>query len=309
MNDDLLNKYLVGDTSPDERVEVYEWIISSKENEDKFNSLRKIQDYTTWVYDKAPFKSKAKRRNIFYTMAQIAALFVLFIGTYKLLNPLLTMDNAVESINSDNLTTHSAPSGQHIEFTLEDGTKVWLNSKSKLTYNPLFSDNDRIVELEGEAFFVVASDIKKPFKVKTGDYMVQVTGTEFNIKSYDFFETSLLSGSITIKNEKSGNTINLKPLESVRELNNTFIVTPVDENELLWRNGILSIHDKTIDEIIPILERYYEMTFIIENKNFNKEKKYTGKFRIEDGVEQILQILQIQNNISYRIEDSSIILN
>ena len=108
---------------------------------------------------------------------------------------------------------------------------------------------------------------------------------------------------------ENGNTIDLKPMESVREINNEFFVSTIDENDLLWRKGILSINDKTIDEIIPILERYYEMEFIIENKNFDKNKKYTDKFRIKDGVEQILQILQIQNSISYRIEDNFVILN
>ena len=310
MNDDLLSRYIIGETTPDERVEVYDWITSTKENEDKFNSLRKIQDYITWTNGGVHAKPKIRRsKNIFLTMVQIAALFVLLFGAYKLFNPLLIKDTSVENINSANLTTYSAPSGHLIEFTLEDGTQVWLNSKSTLTYNPLFSDNERLVELEGEAFFNVVSDIEKPFKVKVSNYMIQVTGTEFNVKSYNDFETSLLSGSVLVENVKNGNAIVLKPMQSVNEKNNTFIVSTLDENDLLWRKGILSINNKTIDEIIPILERYYEMSFIIENKNFNKDKKYTGKFKIEDGVEQILQILQIQNNISYRIENNSIILN
>lgn len=309
MNDDLLNKYLVGDTTPDERVEVFEWIKSSKENEDKFNSLRRIQDYSIWVDYNATAKLKLRRRNIFFTMVQIAALFVLFFGAYKLFNPLLINNNSSETLLTDNFKSYTAPSGQYIQFTLEDGTKVWLNSKSTLTYDSLFSNNERVVKLEGEAFFDVTSDINNPFKVKIGDYVVQVTGTEFNVKSYNHFEASLLSGSVTIENMKNGNTISLKPMESVREMNSVFIVSAINENDLLWKKGILSINDKTIDEIIPILERYYEMQFIIENKNFDKNKKYTGKFRIEDGVEQILQILQIQNNISYRIEDDFVILN
>ena len=309
MNDDLLNRYLTGDTTPDERVEVYKWIKSSKENEDMFNSLRRIQDYSIWVDHSASTKTRQRRRNIFFTMVQIAALFVLFFGAYKLFNPLLKNDNSSEDLTSKSFKTQIAPSGEYIQFSLEDGTKVWLNSKSILTYDSLFSNNERIVKLEGEAFFDVATDINKPFKVKIGDYVVQVTGTEFNVKSYNHFETSLLSGSVTIKNEKSGNVIDLKPMESVREMNNVFIISPVNENDLLWKKGILSINDKTIDEIIPILELYYERQFVIENKNFDKDKKYTGKFRIEDGVEQILQILQIQNNISYSIEDDFIILN
>ncbi|GEM_PF-6473465 len=308
MNEDLLNRYLAGDTTPDERVEVYEWIKTSPENEDKFNSLRRIQDYFIWVDSNASTKNR-RRRNIYYTMLQIAALFVLIFGAYKLFNPLLINGNSSEIIISSNLKSYTVPSREFIQFTLEDGTKVWLNSKSTLTYDTLFSNNERLVTLEGEAFFDVASDVNKPFKVKIGDYVIEVTGTEFNVNSYDHFETSLLSGSVTIKNEKSGNSINLKPMESVREIDNVFIVSPVNENDLLWKKGILSINDKTIDEIIPILERYYEIQFVVENKKFDMNKKYTGKFRIEDGVEQILQILQIQNNISYRIEDDFIILN
>ncbi len=284
MNDDLLNKYLAGDTTSDERVEVYEWIKSSPENEAKFNSFRRIKDYSIWVDSNTSTKNRGRKSNIFLTMVQIAALFVLFFGAYKLFNPLLSNENSFETLTSDNLKSYNAPSGEYIQFTLEDGTNVWLNSKSTLTYDSLFSNNERVVKLEGEAFFDVASDVNKPFKVHIGDYVVEVTGTEFNI-------------------------IGLKPMESVREVNNAFIVSPVNENDLLWKKGILSINDETIDEIIPILERYYEMQFIIENKNFDKNKKYTGKFRIEDGVEQILQILQIQNNISYRIEDDFIILN
>jgi ferric-dicitrate binding protein FerR (iron transport regulator) len=288
---------------------VYEWIKSSPANEAKFNSFRRIKDYSIWVDSNTSTKNRGRKSNIFLTMVQIAALFVLFFGAYKLFNPLLSNENSFETLTSDNLKSYNAPSGEYIQFTLEDGTNVWLNSKSTLTYDSLFSNNERVVKLEGEAFFDVASDVNKPFKVHIGDYVVEVTGTEFNINSYDYFETSLISGSVTIKNEKSGNSIGLKPMESVREVNNAFIVSPVNENDLLWKKGILSINDETIDEIIPILERYYEMQFIIENKNFDKNKKYTGKFRIEDGVEQILQILQIQNNISYRIEDDFIILN
>ena len=308
MNEDLLNRYLAGDTTPDERVEVYEWIKTSPENEDKFNSLRRIQDYFIWVDSNASTKNR-RRRNIYYTMLQIAALFVLIFGAYKLFNPLLINGNSSEIIISSNLKSYTVPSREFIQFTLEDGTKVWLNSKSTLTYDTLFSNNERLVTLEGEAFFDVASDVNKPFKVKIGDYVIEVTGTEFNVNSYDHFETSLLSGSVTIINEKSGNSIDLKPMESVREIDNVFVVSPVNENDLLWKKGILSINDKTIDEIIPILERYYEIQFVVENKKFDMNKKYTGKFRIEDGVEQILQILQIQNNISYRIEDDFIILN
>ena len=309
MNDELLNKYLSGNTTPEERIEVFEWIKFSQENEDKFNSLRKIQDFNIWRDPATSVKLKRNNRKFFSIVLQIAALFALFFGVYRLINPLSTSEKSVNNLNDVTLQSLSVPSGQNIEFTLEDGTKVWLNSNSTLRYPTSFSEKERIVELEGEGYFDVVSDISKPFIVKVSDYIVQVTGTEFNIKSYDYFEASLISGSVTVENIKTKNSINLNPYESVSVSNNTFIISPVNENDLLWRDGILSINDKTIDQIISILEQHYEVKFIFENKKYQKNKKYTGKFRIEDGVEQILQVLQIQNNISYEIRDSLIILN
>lgn len=308
MDYDLLSRYLVGDTTPEERVEVYEWIKSSKKNEDSFNSLRKLHDISIWNKREEPTKQKNKRKNVFLLLTQVAAVFVLIWGTYSVIQSLQVDESRSVKLMSQNLKTHSASPGEFIEISLIDGTHVWLNSKSSLTYDSLFSNNERIVELEGEAFFDVAQNNGKPFKVKVGDYVVKVTGTEFNVKSYQYFETSLLSGSVIVENVKSGNTINLRPSQRVHEIGSEFVVSDIDANDLLWRKGILSINDKTIDEIIPILERYYEMSFVIENKSFDKNKKYTGKFRIKDGVEQILKVLQIQNDISYSIEGNLILL-
>ncbi len=296
MNDDLLNEYLSGNTTPEERIEVFEWIKSSQENEDKFNSLRKIQDFTIWRDTTTSVQRKKNIKRFLLLGVQIAALFALFFGVYKLFSPISSIEKSVHNSINVPLQSLSVPSGQHIEFTLEDGTKVWLNSNSTLTYPTVFSEKERIVELQGEAYFDVVSDVNKPFKVKVSDYIVQVTGTEFNIKSYNYFETSLISGSVTVENKETKNSIDLNPYESVTVSNNTFIISP-------------SINDKTIDEIIPILEQHYDVKFIFENKNYQKNKKYTGKFRIKDGVEQILHVLQIQNNISYEIRDSLIILN
>lgn len=308
MKRDLLNKYIVGDTTTEESLEVYKWIKASSENENTFKSFRKIHDVLIWKdYKATKARKRSKNRKLYLSMLQIAGLFIVFFLVYKAFTP----PNKTEIIDNykEILQTLSVPAGQYIQFTLEDGTKVWLNSKSTLTYPTQFNDNERNVELEGEAFFDVVSIAEKPFNVKISDHLVRVTGTEFNVKSYKTFETSLISGSVTVKNLNNGKSVNLNPMESVVEINNEFIIKKVEENDLLWKKGILSIDNKTIDEIIPILEQYYDKKIVVENKKFQDDKKYTGKFRIKDGVEQILKILQIQNNISYQVKDDSIILN
>lgn len=308
MNPDLLKKYLEGNTTPEENLEVYDWIKSTHENEDTFKSLRKIQDVLIWKDYKASItKRKPKNRRFYLPILQIAGIFILLFFVYKTLNPF----QKTESLKTlkENLQTLVVPAGQNIQFTLEDGTKVWLNSKSSLIYPSQFSETERTVELQGEAFFEVVALVGKPFTVKITDHIVHATGTEFNVKSYNSFETSLISGSVTVENSRNGKSVHLKPMEKVIEVDNEFVIKNVEENDLLWRKGIISIDNKTIDEIIPILEQYYDMKIVVENKKFQDDKKYTGKFRIMDGVEQILKILQMQNNISYQIKDNTIILN
>lgn len=124
---------------------------------------------------------------------------------------------------------HSAPmssckptdygKGSKGRFTLPDGSVVWLNSETKLTYPNQFADDRRLVSLEGEAYFEVAKDAKKPFVVQAGEIDVEVLGTCFDLDSYssgEFVKTALLNGSVKISGKALKDPVYLKPDELFR---------------------------------------------------------------------------------------------
>ncbi|HEX3009203.1 MAG TPA: FecR domain-containing protein, partial [Bacteroidales bacterium] len=113
----------------------------------------------------------------------------------------------------------SIPKGQRRQLTLPDGTKVWLNSRSKLTYASDFNQETRDVVLEGEAYFNVAHDKSKPFHVKAKGVVIEVLGTIFNVSAYpedEAVQTALISGRISMVDSVSDKMIYLQPKEAVR---------------------------------------------------------------------------------------------
>ena len=108
------------------------------------------------------------------------------------------------------MQTVIVPAGQRAELLLADGTKVWLNSRSKLKFPDRFQKDARKVELDGEGYFEVTHQEEAPFTVHTSKYDVKVLGTEFNVKAYkdkEQFETSLLKGSVEVSNANKSQTI------------------------------------------------------------------------------------------------------
>ncbi|WP_373729327.1 FecR family protein, partial [Bacteroides heparinolyticus] len=124
----------------------------------------------------------------------VAAVVLLTIGTTRFLLERSYRDEAMNTV--------TVPSGQHVGLTLSDGTKVWLNSRTRMSYPPLFRVCDkRMVEIDGEAYFEVSKS-RKPFVVNTPKGRVEVLGTKFYVKDYrqaEVFETSLVEGSVKVE--------------------------------------------------------------------------------------------------------------
>lgn len=314
--DDLLKKYLEGDTNRIENREVFEWIRQSDKNEQKFKSLRRLHDITIWRDDLiiTPVARKKNRKRIFNISMRVAAACLLGIVLFYFYQQV--SDNGIEWLagRSDaGVEKMSVPTGQYAELVLDDGTKVWLNSKSTLIFPSRFTGTERVVLLSGEGYFDVTHDPGRPFKVETQQYSIEVLGTEFNVRAYEgsqLFETSLLKGSVMVRSVQTAEDLYLKPNERAIGRDSKLNIISFNKDEFLWREGILFIDNKSIYEILPVLEQYFDIHFIIEENSVEKHKKYTGKFRIQDGVEHILNVLQIQNRFSYKIyqEDKTIII-
>lgn len=222
-----------------------------------------------------------------------AALALVVVSTWWITN------TTIQHQLSSEINTLYVPAGQRARLTLQDGTTVWLNAKSQLTYPSRFSEDKREVSLVGEAFFDVSKNPSAPFTVSIKDVTVTVLGTEFNVLGYsetDYIQTSLLEGSIIVHSDHSNKTVMLSPDQEVIIQNGLMNVTDIKQHAyFLWKDGIYSFEREKFGKIINKLELYYDTRIIVKDKEI-LDFIYTGKFRQQDGIDEILRIIQKIHN-------------
>ncbi|GHS92163.1 hypothetical protein FACS1894203_4250 [Bacteroidia bacterium] len=195
---------------------------------------------------------------------------------------------------------------------LPDGTAVWLNARTTVQYPSSFEKNKRVIILDGEAYFEVAHDKKKPFIVRTNKYDVEVTGTKFNVEAYSFEDetiTSLLDGQVKLISVTDPNqSITMEPHHLAFLQEDKFITKKItDYNRYRWKDGLICFDNISFPEIMKEFEKYYEIQVIIENKKVN-DYLCTGKFRQSDGVDYALKVLQRDVRFIFeRVENTNII--
>ena len=216
---------------------------------------------------------------------------LLIASTFFLTRALIFQSNATAEMN-----TLYVPAGQRAQLTLHDGTQVWLNARSTLTYPARFSRNRREVSVVGEAYFDVAENREKPFIVTTQQLTMEVLGTEFNVFSYPdagYTQTALVEGSLKVSETgKKSQPVLLSPNQQVTYSDNKIRLEKLSNPEyLLWRDGIYAFENERLIDIIEKLELYYDITIKVEDPDiFNV--RYTGKFRQRNEIDEILHILQ-----------------
>jgi ferric-dicitrate binding protein FerR (iron transport regulator) len=188
------------------------------------------------------------------------------------------------------------PAGQRLNFTLEDGTSVWLNARSRLSYPVTFQGKERRVRVEGEAFFEVARDTERPFIVSSERVDMKVLGTTFNVYSYPdepYSRISLLEGSLLVYDPQDpSKAVRLKKFEEVVvQQDGRMSVFPATANVALWKEGIYSFEDEPFGNILKKLELYYDITIEVKEPSM-LEWRYTVKFRQRDGIDEIFRLLR-----------------
>ncbi len=172
---------------------------------------------------------------------------------------------------SDTWNEIVTPRGGQFKIVLEDGTGVWLNAASTLRFPPAFGDDGRVVELEGEAYFEVANDQRRPFSVKSTGQTIRVLGTRFNVKGYadePYLTTTLLSGSVKIESEAQPRSYTLKPGQQIKVgANGTAEMRQVDPSEALaWKNGLFKFDGVGIEEALRQYARWYDVEIQYEGE-------------------------------------------
>lgn len=304
MNQYILQKYIAGDATLEEKAEVTSWLGADKKNMKEFLTLRKLYDISIWQQEnfKANPAARQKRtvKRISMEILKIAAVFIFaFVVVYALQKGKNNVANAT-------MQTVYVPAGQRAELTLTDGTKVWLNAKTTLTFPNHFTDKNRTVILDGEGYFNVTKNTEKPFTVQTQQYNITVLGTEFNVMAYSgspTFETALLRGAVDVSSLTGKQTVSLKPNTRTYQENGVLKKDSIENiNQFLWREGLISFYDEPVEKMIEKLQLYYDVTLKVENKELFKNR-YSGKFRSKDGIEHVLRVLQLNNKFIYEKND------
>lgn len=299
--DELLMKYIKGETTPEEREKVVRWLDEDPEHMHQYRSLRKLYDISLWSPIEETQQEEKQTRTfkpIWIEFLKVAAVILItFLGTKAFFD---WKEDPVK------MQTVIVPAGQRAELLLADGTKVWLNSRSKLKFPDRFQKDARKVELDGEGYFEVTHQEEAPFTVHTSKYDVKVLGTEFNVKAYkdkEQFETSLLKGSVEVSNANKSQTIRLKPDEQVVSDGGQLVRSTIqDKNYFRWKEGLLCLDDESIGSLIEKLELYYDVNIVVQRPSLMKYH-YSGKFRIRDGVEHVLKVLQLKHRFTYTKEE------
>lgn len=305
--DELLMKYIKGETTPEEREKVVRWLDEDPEHIHQYHSLRKLYDISLWspIEESQPEKKQTRTlKPVWIEFLKVAAVILItFLGTKAFFD---WKEDPVK------MQTVIVPAGQRAELLLADGTKVWLNSRSKLKFPDRFQKDARNVELDGEGYFEVTHKEEAPFTVHTSRYDVKVLGTEFNVKAYNSknqFETSLLKGSVEVSNMNKSQVVRLRPDEQVISDGSQLIRSVIlDKNYFRWKEGLLCLDDESIGGLIDKLELYYDVKIIVQQASLMKYH-YSGKFRISDGVEHVLKVLQLKHKFTYtKDEEQNLII-
>lgn len=216
-------------------------------------------------------------------------------------------------LTNDIIHTLTTPKGGQFSVLLEDGTRVWLNAASSLSYPAVFTGEQRLVRLTGEGYFEVApsgnNSYRRPFIVQVGDMQVTVTGTKFNINAYDdepSVNATLLEGSVTVYSQ-NGNQLKLMPGQQALYANNKFELnkTVSVEEVTAWKNATFKFRDSDLKSIMRQVQRWYNATVIYRG---NIDGHFNATIGRNVPVSKLLHYLQLTGHVSFEIKGDTILV-
>ena len=338
MTKGLIIKYLSGNANKTEEQSVLEWVNKNEDNLKYFISLKSL-----WVFQNMPNSradifemedmrniinpsSGAKTRKVILKLLPYAAAAVIVILLGLNLFFLTNKPHTTEPPSYSVLLSYLPAEYKHVLFTnngvkgyvrLPDGSKVWLNSASKIVYPDRFMGSTREVEISGEAFFDVVSNPTKPMIVSTNkNFKVEVLGTKFNIRSYDNdneAQTTLFSGSIKLTRTLASTGVEvitqLSPKESfvIRDNMAPVLIKQADTSkQVAWKEGKLLFEATPMPEVIKKLERWHGTEFIVIDPEI-MDYKITANFKSESIV-QIMEMIRFCSLIDYKVTGNKVTL-
>jgi ferric-dicitrate binding protein FerR (iron transport regulator) len=309
----LAFKYFEGLISSEEELVLFDHLKSDRYYSELFlelekkwmNSNDKSVDLShQWALIESRIKARAfenrinGRRVLFGKILRVAALVALIIS-----GPMIT---ARLLRSSGERIIVEAPYGEKSKVTLHDGSVVWLNSGSKLTYNTKIDNSIVSVDLDGEGYFIVAKDKKRKFIVHTSEYDVEVKGTRFNVAAYSddrFITTTLIDGSVNLIRDNV-HTV-MKPGESLSydRVGKSLINKTVEADASYeWIDNIIVYDNIRLGDLVKKLERRFNLSIVYDKKEL-EAKQFNIALRNGETLNDIMQALQIILNVDVKVEN------
>ena len=321
VDENILIKYLDGTLTDEECTRVDDWVAKSTENEklleqvyftlqvtDRLRVMESVDPEMALVRFKSRVRKQNKKvsfRRSLQFMQRVAA--ILFIPVL-VLSAYFFMQTGKEKVRMVEVRTNP---GVVSTFELPDGSKVWVNSDSRLSYGSRFNQKERVLSLEGEAYFEVTPDKDRPFIVETDELAVRALGTSFNVKSYEEekdVSTVLMTGKVEVTSDYDRLVLN--PNERIvfnKQTGHMEKSTVENTGDYInWKYNALTFNGETFENIVHTLERYYNTRIVFESETL-KKYRFTGTPG-NTSLESILQILSLTSPLSYEVRDSMIIL-
>ena len=205
----------------------------------------------------------------------------------------------------------SIPRGETFKVVLSDGTEVLLNSDSRLSYPTVFKGKERVVSLEGEAYFNVTKNTEHPFIVKSGNVQVRVLGTEFNMCSYtpDNVRVTLIEGKVAVSDTCGLQTVEMKPGQSAQLVSDgTFAVDEVDtETFLYWKEGFFYFDDVALVDMMKEIGKWYNIDIEFRNSEIMNLRMHFLANR-QQKVSDLIELLNRMERIHVYLEGESLII-
>jgi transmembrane sensor len=317
----IFDQFFNQTSTPEVTQKVQRWMVDDQWAAEKDDSLHAIWEKLEVQPDQSTARSlrrvkdrirkEENRHSLNYRiLLRIAAVIIpvaLLVGGYFYFNG-STKNIEVTTLNNEQK-----------QCTLPDGSSVRLNSGSKINYSSRFNDTTRLVTLEGEAYFSVKPNKKKPFIVKTKDLTLRVLGTEFNIASYSSDSRSVATldrgkVQVTINREEKGSASSsyiLKPNQQLayNKSDQSVLINIVTEETSGWKDGALIFQDATFNDILNTLQRQYNVTFRYDAAKFQGDV-YSVKFVNRESIEQVMNVLQdVVGGFSWQKNDNEIAIS
>lgn len=213
-------------------------------------------------------------------------------------------DHAADAV----FNTITTEKGRTFHLQLADGTGVWLDALSSIHFPTAFTGADRTVEITGQAYFEVAKNAHHPFKVKSGNQVIEVLGTHFNINSYDRqdLQTTLLEGSVKVIPDHAARPVLLTPGQQTKVAGNGKIEIVNDANVeevMAWKEGRFQFNGSSVEQIMGHISNWYNIDVVYKDKI---TETFVADIKRDLPVSKLLELLEMTKQVKFVIDGNKV---